>query len=71
MHKRHLLILNLLLSLIPNNTFTQNPIIRDQFTADPSARVFGDSVFVYPSHDIAGKGKGLLPNGRHLANQVR
>jgi hypothetical protein len=39
--------------------FAQNPIIRDQFTADPSARVFGDSVYLYPSHDItAGEGRG-------------
>ncbi|ANI88787.1 alpha-N-arabinofuranosidase [Arachidicoccus ginsenosidimutans] len=30
----------------------QNPIIRNQYSADPSARVFGDSVYVYPSHDI-------------------
>jgi len=30
----------------------QNPLIRNQFTADPSARVFGDRVYVYPSHDI-------------------
>ena len=30
----------------------QNPIIRDQFTADPTARVFGDRVYLYPSHDI-------------------
>jgi hypothetical protein len=30
----------------------QNPLIRDQFTADPSARVFNDSVYIYPSHDI-------------------
>lgn len=30
----------------------QNPFIRDQFTADPSARVFGDRVYVFPSHDI-------------------
>ncbi|QEM10572.1 family 43 glycosylhydrolase [Mucilaginibacter rubeus] len=30
----------------------QNPLIRDQFTADPSARVFGDRVYIYPSHDI-------------------
>ncbi len=30
----------------------QNPIIRDQFTADPSARVFSDKVFLFPSHDI-------------------
>jgi hypothetical protein len=37
----------------------QNPLIRDQFTADPTARVFGDRVYVYPSHDIlATEGKG-------------
>jgi Glycosyl hydrolases family 43/Carbohydrate binding module (family 6) len=30
----------------------QNPLIMDQFTADPSARVFGNRVYVYPSHDI-------------------
>jgi hypothetical protein len=42
-----------------NSTSAQNPIILDQFTADPSARVFGDKVYVYPSHDIAGiEGKG-------------
>lgn len=33
-------------------SFAQNPLIRDQFTADPSARVFGNKVFVFPSHDI-------------------
>ncbi|MFN8257089.1 MAG: family 43 glycosylhydrolase [Bacteroidales bacterium] len=33
----------------------QNPIIRDQFTADPTARVFGDKVYLYPSHDILAK----------------
>ena len=37
----------------------QNPIIRNQYSADPSARVFGDRVYVYPSHDIlALEGKG-------------
>jgi hypothetical protein len=38
----------------------QNPLIRNQFSADPSARVFGDRVYVYPSHDIlatAGHGR--------------
>lgn len=38
--------------LSSNMTFAQNPFIMDQFTADPTARVFGDRVFVYPSHDI-------------------
>ncbi len=30
----------------------QNPIIRDQYTADPTARVFGVKVWLYASHDI-------------------
>ena len=30
----------------------QNPIIRDQFTADPTARVFNNKVYLYSSHDI-------------------
>ncbi len=39
----------------------QNPIIRNQYSADPSARVFGDSIYLYPSHDIiATKDKGRL-----------
>jgi hypothetical protein len=40
--------------------FAQNPLITNQYTADPSARVFGDRVYVYPSHDIPpapGKGR--------------
>ncbi len=36
----------------------QNPIIRNQFSADPTARVFGDTVYLFPSHDIANMGKG-------------
>lgn len=37
----------------------QNPIIRNQYSADPSARVFGNRVYLYPSHDIlATEGKG-------------
>ena len=32
--------------------FAQNPFIRDQFTADPTARVWGGRVYVFPSHDI-------------------
>lgn len=36
-----------------------NPLIMDQFTADPTARVFDGRVYVYPSHDIlAVEGKG-------------
>lgn len=48
-----------LMVAITNNLFAQNPFIQDQFTADPSARVFNGRVYVYPSHDIlAEEGKG-------------
>jgi GH43 family beta-xylosidase len=30
----------------------QNPFIKGQFTADPTARVFNGRMYVYPSHDI-------------------
>lgn len=30
----------------------QNPFILDQFTADPTARVFEGRMYVYPSHDV-------------------
>ncbi|HOK26120.1 MAG TPA: family 43 glycosylhydrolase [Bacteroidales bacterium] len=32
--------------------YAQNPIIRNQFTADPTARVFNGKVYLFPSHDI-------------------
>ena len=55
--KNYLLITVLVFCI--NQTFAQNPIIRDQFTADPSAQVFNGRVYVYPSHDILAKeGKG-------------
>lgn len=41
-----------LLALSANMVEAQNPIIRDQFTADPTARVFEGKMYVYPSHDI-------------------
>ncbi len=43
----------LLIGLFAASTMVaQNPIIRDQFTADPTARVFNGKLYVYPSHDI-------------------
>lgn len=33
-------------------SFAQNPFVMDNFTADPSARVFNGKVYVFPSHDI-------------------
>jgi len=35
-----------------NSLSAQNPIVRNQFSADPTARVFNGKVYVFPSHDI-------------------
>jgi hypothetical protein len=51
MKKYRLLALSFL-ALLAGAAFAQNPIIRDQFTADPSARVFNGKIYVFPSHDI-------------------
>ena len=40
------------LCLVATTATAQNPIIRDQYTADPTARVFNNKVYLYPSHDI-------------------
>ena len=42
----------LLISSVCLSVTAQNPIIRDQFTADPTARVFNGKVYLSPSHDI-------------------
>jgi hypothetical protein len=39
-------------TLLTPAAFATNPLITDQFTADPTARVFEGRVYVYPSHDI-------------------
>ncbi|MFN3801764.1 family 43 glycosylhydrolase [Belliella pelovolcani] len=38
--------------LIVEFAIAQNPLIRDQFTADPTARVINGKIYVFPSHDI-------------------
>jgi len=35
-----------------SSALAANPIITDQFTADPTARVFEGQIYLYPSHDI-------------------
>ena len=45
-------LLSLMFMGVPLFVSAQNPIIRDQFAADPTARVFNNKVYVYPSHDI-------------------
>jgi len=59
--KQYLLITNTLILFFVSTALAQNPIITNQFTADPSARVFEGKVYVYPSHDIlAAEGKGRV-----------
>ena len=46
------IISTVVLCLAASAAQAQNPIIRDQFSADPTARVFNNKVYLYPSHDI-------------------
>ena len=51
------------LCLLIHVSWAQNPFITDQYTADPTARVIGDKVYVFPSHDIrCAEGVGRGPN---------
>ena len=49
---RHMLCAGVLGLLQTSATFATNPLIMDQFTAAPTARVFEGKIYVYPSHDI-------------------
>src|SRR5512147_622152 len=51
-YQKYLMTIFFILSLAISEINGQNPIIRDQFTADPSALVVGDRVYLFPSHDI-------------------
>jgi len=60
-YKRILFFLALVLVIFFSHTSAQNPLIMDQFTADPTARVFEGKIYLYPSHDIlAVQGKGRV-----------
>jgi len=58
--QRIILFLSFILMITASALFAQNPIIQNQFTADPTARVFGDKIYLYPSHDIPS------PSGQNL-----
>ncbi len=52
-------ILGLLTVLISLPTIAQNPLVTHMYTADPTARVFNDTLYVFPSTDIVcEEGKG-------------
>ena len=46
-----LLFLNLLLLSDQQDSIERKPLVTDLFTADPSAHVFEDKIYIYPSHD--------------------
>ncbi|MBS1594764.1 MAG: family 43 glycosylhydrolase [Bacteroidetes bacterium] len=50
---RSLLIIVSVLMAVPY-CYSQHPIATDIYAADPSARVFNDTLYIYPSHDIEG-----------------
>ena len=47
---KKLLVSLLLLGTV--SVYAQNPVIRNIYSADPTARVFNGKVYLYPSHDI-------------------
>ena len=49
---KHLYCLMALMLSLPAVLSSQNPVINHCFTADPTARVFNDKIYMYPSHDI-------------------
>ena len=54
-------------ALLTSRLAAQNPVIRDQFTADPTARVFDGRLYLYPSHDIPVP-EGARPNWFSMAD---
>jgi len=52
MKNKHLIIIGFAIIMSFISAKAQNPIIRNQFSADPTARVFNGKVYLYPSHDI-------------------
>lgn len=48
-----------------NSRAVSEPLVSHMFTADPSAHVFGDRIYIYPSHDIEA-GIPFNDNGDHF-----
>ncbi|MBO7362742.1 MAG: alpha-N-arabinofuranosidase, partial [Lachnospiraceae bacterium] len=44
----------------------REPLVTNIFTADPSAHVFDDKIYVYPSHDLAHDGEDDDEGGEYL-----
>jgi hypothetical protein len=53
MKHKNIFVLNLLTALLCFGSLkAQNPFVTNQFSADPTAKVFNGKVYVFPSHDI-------------------
>jgi hypothetical protein len=50
--QRHLIVAIATGLLHASAAFATNPLLMDQFSADPTARVFEGKIYIYPSHDI-------------------
>ena len=44
----------------------REPIVKHIFTADPSAHVFDDRIYIYPSHDLPHDGEDDDEGGEYL-----
>lgn len=49
--KPHTILTLFILAFTSISVNAQNPVIKNIYTADPSARVFNDTLYIYPSHD--------------------
>ena len=67
-HKLPLLTFALATLCAASHAFADNPLIMDQFTADPTARFFEGKIYLYPSHDFipsTGRGRGFAMEDYH------
>ena len=48
----------------------REPLVTHIFTADPSAHVFDDKIYVYPSHDLAHDGEDDDEGGEYLMHHA-
>ncbi len=60
-HRNKLIILSIFIIGLVTDAYSQNPLIMNQFAADPTARVFEGKLYLYPSHDVlCGEGHGFV-----------
>jgi len=45
-------VFNFVFFIFTLSVYAQNPFVTEIYTADPTARVFNDKLYIYPSHDV-------------------